>query len=218
MLNVAEETAQNIGGLPIRIGEALGESFASVVNAVSEWVGGAIAELQYYGEIITGFPDVFKGFLGDFFGNLVEAITGLPETLATLFSQILKDIFVPDGEYIESSFYEFSAFVQDKFHVNFSVFENIFGQNTRATNVQVEDVVVKYNFYGIPNKTFELKVLDASFLKQGVEYFRPLIRSFLVFLMFLFHVKQLISFFGYDAGVVTGRSDHIAEAKKAQKE
>ena len=73
--------------------------------------------------------------------------------------------------------------------------------------------------YAIPGiGKFKLTVLNAEYLQQGVAYFRPIIRGFLVLLMFLFHVKQLISFFGYDAGVITGRSEHIAEAKKAQKE
>lgn len=65
---------------------------------------------------------------------------------------------------------------------------------------------------------FKLKVFDAKFFVDGVEFFRPFIRGFLVLLMFLYHVRQLIGFFGYDSGVVAGRTDGIMEARKAQRE
>lgn len=152
-------------------------------------------------------PETFKEFLGEFFEDLYEDITSIPSAIAELF----VDILVPDTEYISNKFNEFVEMLQFKFGFDTSVFANLF-----TSESPVEDVYVNYSIPGIGQ--FNLKVLDASFLTQGVSYFRPIIRGFLVLLMFLFHVKQLISFFGYDAGVITGRSEHIAEAKKAQKE
>lgn len=64
----------------------------------------------------------------------------------------------------------------------------------------------------------KLKVFDSSYLIQGVEYFRPIIRGFIVLLLLLYNVNQLIGFFGYNAGVVTGRNDHIKSAKEKQGE
>lgn len=98
-----------------------------------------------------------------------------------------------------------------KFGVDTSVFENLFTAET-----PVKDINFEYSIPGLGK--FTLPALDVSFFVDGVAYFRPIIRGFLVLLMLLFHVKQCIGFFGYDAGVVTGRSEHIAEAKKAQKE
>ena len=80
----------------------------------------------------------------------------------------------------------------------------------------VGDEYMDYYIPGVGN--FEFKVLDTKFFVDGVTYFRPFIRGFLVLLMLLYHIRMLISFFGYDAGVVAGRSDGIAEAKKAQRE
>lgn len=62
----------------------------------------------------------------------------------------------------------------------------------------VEDVTGKYELYGVG--TFNLKFMDSAYLKQGVAYFRPVIRGFLVLLMLLYNVRQLIGFFGYNSG------------------
>lgn len=80
----------------------------------------------------------------------------------------------------------------------------------------VEDTYVDYSIPGVG--AFNLKVFDSKYFVQGVEYFRPFLRGFIVLLMFLYHIKQIIGFFGYDAGVVTGRNDHIKSARESQKE
>lgn len=96
--------------------------------------------------------------------------------------------------------------MKSKFNLDTTVFESLFDSSS-----PVEDEYMDYTIVGVGS--FKLKVLDSSFLKQGVEYFRPFIRGFLVLLMFLFHVKQLIGFFGYNSGVVEGRNEHIKESK-----
>ena len=97
-----------------------------------------------------------------------------------------------------------------KFGINTSPFENLFQSES-----VVSDTYMDYQFNGLG--TMKLKVFDTKYLIQGVEFFRPFIRGFLVLMMFLYHVRQVISFFGYDAGVVAGRTEHILEAKKAQR-
>ena len=97
-----------------------------------------------------------------------------------------------------------------KFGIDTSFFESLFDSESA-----VSDTYVDYSIPGVGS--FNLKVFDAKYLVEGVTFFRPFIRGFLVLLMFLFHVKQLIGFFGYDAGVVTGRSEHIQSAKESQK-
>lgn len=96
-----------------------------------------------------------------------------------------------------------------KFNVDTGFFESMFDDSEA-----VDDVYADYTIPGVG--TFNLKMFDAEFFVDGVTYFRPFIRGFLVLLMALFHVKQLIGFFGYDAGVVTGRNDHIKSAKEGQ--
>ena len=98
-----------------------------------------------------------------------------------------------------------------KFNFDTDFFENLFQAET-----PVEDIYMDYNLPGVGN--FNLKLLDKSFFVQGVTYFRPFIRGFLVLLMILYHIKQLIGFFGYDAGVVAGRSDGTEKSTKKTKE
>lgn len=58
--------------------------------------------------------------------------------------------------------------------------------------------------YNVPNVgDFHFKIFDSSYFVNGVDRMRPYIRGFIVLMLFLYHIKQLIGFFGYDAGVVS---------------
>lgn len=97
-----------------------------------------------------------------------------------------------------------------KFNFDTTVFESLFQGESAVT-----DKYVDYNIPGVG--AFHLKVFDSKYLIDGVTFFRPFIRGFLVLLMFLYNVRQLIGFFGYDAGVVAGRSDVREESIKQQR-
>lgn len=139
--------------------------------------------------------------------SIGQAIVDLPETIGT----ILKAIFIPDTDYIDTAFKDFLNEMKLRFNFDTSFFENLFTSESPVT-----DQYADYNIPGVGN--FKLKMLDVTYLIDGISYFRPFIRGFLVFLMALYHIRQLVGFFGYDAGVVAGRGEAIAEARKAQKE
>lgn len=137
--------------------------------------------------------------------TLWQEITNLPE----LIIEGIKGIFVPEEGAIETQFEAFMEEMQMKWNLDDSFFTGLFGSESAVSDITTE--------YSIPNVgTFNFKVFDSSFFVQGVSYFRPFIRGFLVLLMMLYHVKQLIGFFGYDAGVVTGRTEHIKSARENQ--
>ena len=116
---------------------------------------------------------------------------------------------MPEEGAIETQFEAFMEEMQMKWNLDDSFFTGLFGSESAVSDITTE--------YSIPNVgTFNFKVFDSSFFVQGVSYFRPFIRGFLVLLMMLYHVKQLIGFFGYDAGVVTGRTEHIKSARENQ--
>lgn len=148
--------------------------------------------------------------LWDWLDGIVDGITGIVESIQDLPSLIysgLKAIFIPDADYINISYSSFVDFLSTKFNLDTTAFEHLFDSEN-----PVDDQFMDYSIPGVGS--FKLKVLDTAYLKQGVEYFRPIIRGFLVLLMFLFHVKQFIGFFGYNAGVVDGRTEHIKGAKE----
>lgn len=122
---------------------------------------------------------------------------------------ILQDIFVPDSDYIDTAFNNFLEELQMKFNIETDSFQELF-----TSEKAIEDVYADIN---IPNVgTMNVKVFDRSYFVDGVAFFRPFIRGFLVLMMVLYHIRQICSFFGYDAGVVAGRSEQIKSAKEAQ--
>lgn len=87
-----------------------------------------------------------------------------------------------------------------KFGYDTSVFENLFS----AGSSPVEDEKGTYLIYGLGS--FNLTFMDSDPIKQGVSYFRPIIRGFLVLLMFFYNIKQILGFIRQDAGVITGKA------------
>lgn len=159
--------------------------------------------------------------MSDWFAALWEGITSLPDLIWEKGKEVLKSLFVPDTEYIQE---EFGAFVEE-LKMKFGFDTDFLGDLFTGAEA-VEDVYVDYN---IPNVGgFNLKVFDSTYLIKGVEYFRYIIRGVIALWIVLYHIRQLISFFGYDAGMIAGRSDvmqqnlagqwkSINEAKKAKK-
>lgn len=50
-----------------------------------------------------------------------------------------------------------------------------------------------------------IPILNSSYLLDGVAYFRPYIRAFIVFLLVLYNIRMFLSFIGHDAGVLAGK-------------
>ena len=75
----------------------------------------------------------------------------------------------------------------------------------------VDDIYMNYAVPGVGD--FKLKVMDASFIKQGVEYFRPFIRGFLILLLCLYNVRQMLSFIRQDAGILAGKQGESVSAE-----
>lgn len=164
-------------------------------------LGGIKSVWESIGTLPQKIGDSLKGF----FEDIKDAITSLPN----LILDGIKGIFIPDTDYIETAFNSFIEELKIKFNIDTSAFESLF-QNEQP----VEDIYTDYEIPGVGS--FKFKVLDTSFLKEGLLTFRPIIRGFIVLMLLLFNIRQLIGFFGYDAGVVAGRSEHIKSMKEEQ--
>lgn len=87
-----------------------------------------------------------------------------------------------------------------KFGFTTDFFSKWYGLEQPVTDVYIGS-------YEIPGVGFTpLQVLDTKYLVQGIAYFRPFIRGFLVFLLAIFHITHILTFIRQDAGVAAGKS------------
>lgn len=83
------------------------------------------------------------------------------------------------------------------------------------TEEAIPDAKGDYNIPGVGN--MQLTFFDTSFLKRGIEYFRPIIRGFLVLLLCFFHYKQVLTFIGQDPGIYSTTVSSIEAKQKEAK-
>lgn len=107
---------------------------------------------------------------------------------------------MPDSEYINGKFQTFLQEMKMKFNFDTEFFEGLFESES-----PVGDVEMDYNVPGVGNMKFT--VFDSKFFIDGVTFFRPFIRGFIVLLMGLYNVRMVLSFIRQDAGVVAGKMD-----------
>lgn len=171
-----------------------------VGNALTQGIQGLYQLIvQEIVNVISGVPGMLE--------TIALTILDLPGQIVQGIKEAIQDIFIPDAEYIETRLNEFANDLKLRFNIDSVFFDNLFG-----VEKPVQDVYMDYAIPGVGS--FNLKIFDTKYLIDGVSYFRPLIRGFMVLMMVLYNIRQIIGFFGYDAGVVTGRNEKIAEARK----
>lgn len=94
-----------------------------------------------------------------------------------------------------------------KFSFDTEFFDTLFDDERPVT-----DIFADYNIVGVGS--FNFKFLDTQFLYDGVTYFRPFIRGFIVLLLAFYNVRMVLSFIRQDAGVVAGKGEDIQAGKK----
>lgn len=124
-----------------------------------------------------------------------QAVTDLPLTIVNG----IRDIFIPDTNDINGKVNAFMAELKMKFSFDTDFFESVFAGESPVTD--------KYVDVDIPGVgTMNLKIFDTKYLIDGVTYFRPFIRGFIILLIALYNVKMMLGFIRQDAGVVTGKA------------
>ena len=139
----------------------------------------------------------------DKLGSIGESITSLPSKIVDLVVEGIKGIFIPDTEEIKGQFTDMVANVERSFGLQVDSLDWLVNGITEEA---ITDTKADYTIAGVG--TFNLTFLDSNFLKQGIEFFRPLIRGFVVFLLILYNYKQILTFIGQDPSIA-----HNAEQK-----
>lgn len=103
---------------------------------------------------------------------------GLPDLILSG----IKSVFVPDEETIQSSF-DMVSNKCNRLLISYDL-SRLFGSELEITDVKV-------TMYGK-----EAVIVDGDVIQDGVAYFRPYIRGFLVLMLIFFSVNQFFSLIG----------------------
>lgn len=147
-------------------------------------------------ETIKGIPNlVFNAFvdalnnIGGKIKDVWQAVTDLP----SLILEGIKAVFIPDTEELKADVLGLVDSVSHTFNLGIDSKDWLVDSFSEQA---VSDVESDYKIHGVG--TFHLTFLDVTYLKRGVEYFRPIIRGFIVLLLMFFNYKQVLTFIGQD--------------------
>lgn len=123
----------------------------------------------------------------------------------------IKDIFIPDTEVIKGQFDSTIENIQRTFNLNIDSFEGLFNG---ISEQPVTDIKGEYNINGLG--TMEITFLKADYLQQGVDFFRPFLRGFIILLLLLYHYKQVLTFIGQDPAIAHNAEKNYNEWRESQ--
>lgn len=153
-------------------------------------------------EAITNLPQLIANALSSAFDAVVDAVTWL----ATALLDGVKAIFIPDMEEMKQ---EFSSFV-DK--VNPDTMDNsadslggILDSPSREPGDIKGDINLGNSVMG-SLKFNGIVLADMKWLKDGVEFFRPVINGFILWLLGMFYYRELLSFIGQAPNMAQARA------------
>ena len=135
----------------------------------------------------------------DWLKDIANGIIQIPLTIASYLIEILEDIFVPDTEVINQQFNTTMNNLKNKIGINIYDLNLLF--SSAGSPVDLNN---NYTIYGVG--TMNLKFVDYKYLVDGVNFFRPYIRGFIVLLLFFFNIRQLLSMFGISSGEIESAS------------
>lgn len=129
--------------------------------------------------------DTLWNWLKDIFNKIVE----LPKNIL----DGIKEVFIPDTNDINTMFNSAMLSIRSKFGFQEFDFNNIASGSATPT-----DIAKAYTINGLG--TMNLKFFDTKYLIQGVEFFRPFIRGFIVLLLIFYNAKMFLGFIGHNVG------------------
>lgn len=144
---------------------------------------------------ISALPSLIGDKFADVGNFLLDGISNALTSLLDGVLEGIRSIFIPDANEIKTKFNSFVNELGNKFGFNTSFFESLFtGEGQPVTDVEKD-----YNIPGVGN--MKLKFFDAKYLVDGVTFFRPFIRGFIVLLMCMYNINMLLSFIGQHSGI-----------------
>lgn len=162
---------------------------SSIINGITN-IGESLKTFSL--DIISGIGDFFKE-LWQWLEDIVTTIGYLPVVI----DNGIRMIFVPDTENLKLQFDQMLDSISSSFGISF---ESINDFKNNWSEKPVSDISSDYTLFGVG--TLKLKFLDTSYLINGIERFRPVIRGFVVFLLILYNYYQMLTFIGQDPKIM----------------
>lgn len=142
-------------------------AFGSWFDSVFSWLSNIVNSLE------KGFENLLAG-IGKFFDDLLQGIIR---------------IFVPEEDIISGYIDDIKTTFNKTFGIDKFDISPVFGVSSKPfQNVDFSINILGLDFSGI--------AVDFSFVDKALTTFRPVIRGFMVFLMFLYLVNQFLSIIG----------------------
>lgn len=195
LTNIAESILQ----IPIEIGKKIAEIFEPILDWLNPTSDNFILKkiLDFFIELLS--------YLNPFSDKFILKI------LFDWISDLLHKIFVPDTEKLKSQFDLMLEHISSKLGLSFDTLNEL---KNSLTELPASDIEENYNIYGVG--TLKLKFLDTTYLAQGVERFRPVIRGFVVLLLVLYNYYQVLSFLGQDPRIASHDINSAQEHMKGK--
>lgn len=184
-----DEDYSGIFGWLQKIWDNLTEGFRNIVNSINSLAGSIGSFFSDLGNMIASKFQELGEAIGGFFENLLEGI---------------KNFFIPNTDNINAIIDDLVSSVEGKFGFDSFDMEALFGTEEAPTDISAE-----YEIYGHKQK---FVFADFSWLKQGVDFFRPYIRGFLVLLLWFFNIRMAFGTFDLDSGISSGQVAKMASS------
>lgn len=147
-------------------------------------------------DAIGGFFADLVGNIKGFFGNLIENMLTIPETIG----DFIKDIFVPDKDETNAAFDRLRGSF-DSLLVSYDL-KLLVGSSKPIGDISV-------TLYGQ-----KMVLLRSEIVLKGINAFRSVIRGFLVLMLVLFNINQFLGFIGQPAISIIGGINAHEEVKE----
>ncbi|MFZ1758850.1 MAG: hypothetical protein WAT96_07360 [Streptococcus suis] len=118
--------------------------------------------------------------------------------MVELISAFLKEFFIPDLEDMKKIYNDLVKNIQSKFP--FLDYTDKFINMFKGERF-IEDINAGLSLPYIG--TFDFKIIEAKYVNDGVQYFRSILRGWVVLMLLFYHLNELFTFIGQGRSTVS---------------
>lgn len=124
-------------------------------------------------------------------GDILQSLKALPGSLIDLLFNLLKEMFIPDGEKLGNMMDDVKSHVASKFP--FLTYSDKIVSIFQGEKF-IEDVNVDLSLPYVGSVSF--KIIESKYVNKGIEAFRAVIRGWIILMVMFYHINEFLSFIG----------------------